>query len=191
MMSDMVEGTHTSATAVLFVGGIHGVGKSRLSATLAAQLQFPHVTAGSLIQSGADSEHSAGKAVDDLEANQSRLLTALERRRHAAPGLLLDGHFCLLGPDAAIQPIPLTVFESIAPYALLLLTDDPIQIQTRLQQRDGHHYTLAFLERFQQQETAHAERVSADLHIPLGIIRGTTAMTDALAFLSHIAPPVQ
>jgi Mg-chelatase subunit ChlI len=51
--------------AMVFVGGIHGVGKTTISRALAALLPAAHVTAGSLIRETASPAHRVTVGIGD------------------------------------------------------------------------------------------------------------------------------
>ena len=127
-------------SVTVFVAGIHSAGRSTICRELARLLGAFHATAGDLIRvnANATTEVTVGvKAVPDVDANQLRLLSrlAVYRARNTGP-LLLDGHSALLKPDGAIAEIPVTVYEAIAPVAVLLVEADADTIHSRLLERD-------------------------------------------------------
>jgi len=134
---------------LIFVGGIHGVGKTTLSRRVAAILGAEHVTAGDLIRAAATAPNAAptgisGKSVADVDANQERLLRGLQSYRAERQqsdtqsyGLLLDGHFCLLDSTEQVAEIPIGVFDALQPAAVLLVEAVPEVVARRLLDRDG------------------------------------------------------
>ena len=117
-------------SVTVFVAGIHGAGKSTICREFARLLGAFHATAGDLIRANAKAttEVTVGvKAVPNVDANQLLLLRGLAvyQARNSGP-LLLDGHFVLLTPDGAIAEIPVTVYEAIAPVAVLLVEADAV-----------------------------------------------------------------
>jgi len=163
----------------IFVGGVHGVGKTTLSRCVAKLLGAEHVTAGDLIRSVAAESHIAsqaveGKAVLNVDANQDRLLRGLDAyradRRHAhaqSSRLILDGHFCLLDTAEQIREIPFAVFDAIQPIAVLLVEAKPETIARRLVTRDGSAFTIETLRTLTVLEHAHAVFVASRLQVPL------------------------
>jgi adenylate kinase len=163
---------------IVFVGGIHGAGKTTLSRRVASLLSASHVTAGAMIRENAQAgtvvtTGRANKAVPDVDANQELLLRglALYRARVAGP-ILLDGHFSLLRPTGEVVPIPLTVFRSIAPSAVLLVQADKAVVRRRLVERDGSAPPLETIALLAEREEASARTVCRDLRIPLSLARG-------------------
>jgi adenylate kinase len=61
---------------ILFVGGVHGSGKTTICRLIAEAYPAVHVTAGALICEAADASHivtvgAQDKAVPDVDANQA------------------------------------------------------------------------------------------------------------------------
>jgi adenylate kinase len=181
-------------SSTIFIGGIHGAGKTTFSKELAPLLRASHVTAGGLIRENASASYRVtvgigGKAVPDLDANQVLLLRGLGLyRARIGPGpVLLDGHFVLLDATGAIAEIPLVVYEAIAPVAVLLVEADAGTIHGRLLERDCQAPAVATLAELMVRERAHAEQVCARLGVPLWNVAGdVTAHREAAAAASRV-----
>lgn len=150
----------------LFVGGIHGVGKSTLCDSTFAPAGYHCVTASSLIRL-AKSYSDRGKLVDDISDNQAALLKQLEVEKKTRSHLMLDGHFCLLNGHGVVEPIEIDVFRAMAPSALLLVKCEPELIAARLNNRDGKNWSPEMLRDFQAAEEDHAMKISEALQIRL------------------------
>jgi adenylate kinase len=175
-------------SSTIFVGGVHGAGKTTFSKELARLLQASHVTAGGLIRENASASDRVtvavgGKSVPDVEANQLLLLRGLELyRARIGPGpVLLDGHFVLLDATGAIAEIPLVVYEAIAPVAVLLVEADAGTIHGRLLERDGEAPSMTTLTKLTVRERAHAEFVCASLGVPFWDVAGDAAADEEAA----------
>lgn len=81
-------------TRRVFIGGVHGVGKTYFCKHIVCRFDAAHVTASELI--GRHIKHQADKTVPDIEENQLILTEELERYQTSYRTILLDGHFCLL-----------------------------------------------------------------------------------------------
>lgn len=150
----------------LFVGGIHGVGKSTLCDSTFAPAGYHCVTASSLIRlAKTHSDH--GKLVEDISDNQAALLKQLEIEKETRSYLLLDGHFCLLNAQGVVEPIEIDVFKAMAPSALLLVKCEPEVIAGRLNSRDGKNWSPEMLRDFQAAEENHAMKISEALQVGL------------------------
>ncbi|MFN8091124.1 MAG: ATP-binding protein [Vicinamibacteria bacterium] len=176
----------------LFVGGIHGVGKSTFSRELCTLIGASHVTAGELIRenaTGMDRLTIGGKAVPSVDANQRLLLRGLElyRARVAGP-ILLDGHFALLGPTGGILEIPVAVYEAIAPAGVILIEAKLATVHARLLKRDGTAPPEVTLAELAKGERSNAERVCAHLGISLWAACGDASPHEAAA---SVAPSVR
>lgn len=160
--------TLNSNRFLIFLGGVHGVGKSTLCNEIFTKHGYPCVTASSLIKSY--TAINQDKTVKNIEDNQQKLLTqlALEKKRHEK--IVLDGHYCIINLDKEIIPIELNIFSEINPSALLLLKDCPKKIVSRLKNRDLHDWDESFIKNFQEAEESHAIYLSKELQVPLQII---------------------
>jgi adenylate kinase len=158
---------------VVFVGGIHGVGKSTLCERIALQTGALHVKASHLIrQEDSGAAPLDTKLVQDVEANQRRLVTAFERVRATCTeaAVLLDGHYVLSKRDMCTERIPTEVFAALGTSSLICLRDVPNKIAARLQARDGRSPSESELSALQDVELEHAANVARALELRLSVI---------------------
>ncbi|MDX8406224.1 MAG: AAA family ATPase [Mariprofundus sp.] len=166
--------SHISAvpSSMLFVGGIHGVGKSTMCQKAFEPLGYQCETASSLITAhGRISDKE--KRVSDVSCNQVALLEQLQSAREQYCRLLLDGHFTLINGQGQIEPIDPTVFEAMKPGRLILIKGDTEEISSRLAARDNKKWDHSFLTKFQNAEEEHARYVSEKIQVPLQIFENT------------------
>ena len=152
---------------LVFVAGIHGVGKSTICHALANLVGAIHLSSGELISRTrtTDPKAPSDKRVGDVQKNQDALITALEAQQ--AERIILDGHFVLLRTDGQISEVPMTTFTALAPSGVVLLIDAPRAIASRLSMRDGKRYSQRELAELQERERAAAVNVTISLDIPL------------------------
>lgn len=155
------------ARNVIFIGGIHGVGKTQLCDEICAELNIEHINAGELIRRFKREEATTRKEVDNVQRNQEALISALQAYVEANTFYLLDGHFCLLKRDGFIERIPVGVFEQINPLAVVLLKDEVTAIKERLEQRDNATVDLTRLRDLQKLEIEHATNICETHSLPL------------------------
>jgi adenylate kinase len=169
------------ARNIIFVGGVHGAGKTTLGRRLAEIVRGLHVTAGALILAAtpniATSNSIQNKTVRDIESNQERLLQALSAlladcSSERASAIILDGHFCLLHTSQRIVPVPTDVFRAIAPAVLVLVETDRELICERQASR-GATLTIERIGEFQALERKHAQAVSLAIGAPLHVVSGS------------------
>ena len=110
---------------MIFISGVHGVGKSYFCNLLKERLGISAYTASQLITDAKQSGFSTDKKVTDIDQNQLYLLEAVENLRNQGTEFLLDGHFCLLNINGDITRIPEDTFTQLKPDAIVLLTEDP------------------------------------------------------------------
>lgn len=158
---------------IVFVGGIHGVGKGKFCAEVATNLKYIHLTASEVIKWSEISAEN-NKAVKDLTKTQDRLLTNLKKIVEQDQQYLLDGHFCLLDNNDKPQKIPLSTFVDISPQKLILIYEDISVIKDRLKVRDAKNYNKEILQEFQNLERSYAREISLKLNIPLLELKSTS-----------------
>lgn len=166
---------------VVFVGGVHGSGKTTLSRVIAEALPATHVTAGALIREAAAPGHvvtvgAQDKAVPDLDANQAVLLRGLSayqaRTADDTRPLLLDGHFTLMNPAGEIVEVPSAVFRAIAPVVVLLVESKAEIVHQRLAGRALEAPSAETIARLAGRERERAIETAASLKIPLFTVAG-------------------
>lgn len=154
---------------IVFVSGVHGVGKTTTCQQAVADIDWSQKSASSIIrQEKATAIQDESKTVKDIPGNQELLITGLRRfTSNSRPNLLLDGHFTLLSESEEIVEIDKSVFEKMSLSGIVLIQDQPEKIDTRLRERDlksigteriGHHQVV---------EEKHAKEVAKILSIPL------------------------
>lgn len=123
---------------VIFVAGIHGVGKTYLCQALAANTGLRHASASQLIREERSSQSwGADKLVADIESNQQALTSAVERILQDEAVLVLDGHF-VLKTSTGLEKVPLNVFERLELSAIVLIEADVQVVAERLAERDAN-----------------------------------------------------
>jgi adenylate kinase len=167
---------------VVFLGGIHGVGKSTL-ADQCKELRVEHLRASDLIRkASSDARFDAAKRVKDVEGNQGILVRAFEQATADGGRFLLDGHFTLFNAVGSIERVPLQTFEALAPQAVGVVIDDAEEISSRLSKRDGRCPDTKVLAQMLDEELSHATIVSKSLDIQLAVIHSG----DSVAFAEWI-----
>ena len=155
---------------LIFVGGIHGAGKSTLCTTYCNDAGYEHLTASTLIKNSNPSFLGSGKQVRHIKKNQDALITALSQVRKSGKNYVLDGHFTLLDAKGTIRPIPVSTFEAIKPDKLIVITESPETIMERLELRDRKEYDKQLLDNMQESEIKHANRIADALKVSIHTI---------------------
>lgn len=162
---------------LVFVGGIHGAGKTTIGRKVATLLSAAHASAGSLIAEAGRipvaTVSADSKAVADVDGNQTLLLQGLASLRARVTGpIVLDGHLCLMEATGAIAEIAVEVFRSIEPAAMLLVVSDPVIVHTRLSERGGDVPSIEVVRELSAREAAHAAAVASALGKSMVLARG-------------------
>jgi Archaeal adenylate kinase len=155
---------------VIFVGGIHGVGKSSFCEEIKKNMSINVISAGNLIAEYKRIEFSSNKLVDEINENQYILIKALSNINLENKDYLLVGHFCLQDINKNIQKIDVEVFRKMDTRAIILLTESPSIIVKRRKIRDSIVETCEWVEYFQEMEKQHCEKVATIINVPYIVI---------------------
>lgn len=158
---------------MIFISGIHGVGKTYFCSMLKEEFGFKAFSSSQLISQQKGKDFSNDKLTSDIEDNQYYLCKAVDELKESINMFLLDGHFCLLNETGVITRISKNTFERISPSLLILLTEKPEIIANRRFRRDGIKICLEEIDTFQTEERKYAQEISDYLNIPLAISHGS------------------
>lgn len=152
---------------VIFVGGIHGSGKTTFCRELAKRTGLSHRTVSEIIKEEiSDLQLDITKRTSNLARNQRALLAWLDRNKNPT-NLLLDGHFALLDDSKAIFYVDVEIFRVISPVGLIYLTA-PVEVALqRLESRDGEIWSADILKQLADAEEYWAKNVAQKLNIPI------------------------
>ncbi|WP_295937305.1 ATP-binding protein [uncultured Alistipes sp.] len=153
---------------IIFVGGIHGVGKSTVCQQICREVDISHLSASTLIKWGKLSQEIGTKRVDDIQHTQDRLIIGLQETIHKDKVYLLDGHYCLLNTEG-VRRVPQKTFVAMQPVLLGIIISDVAEIKRRLEVRDGEVYDSELLRSMQDNELQYAQYLSQTLNIPLSV----------------------
>ena len=155
---------------IIFVGGIHGVGKTTFCKKIAKNSKLEHFSSSELISMLDYQRIKKDKKVIDIKDNQNILLDAVEYFLDKDKSYLLDGHFCLIDKDNNIKEIPASVYQSLGVKEIIVLSDYESKILERLKARDDRDYSLEFLHKFQEKEISSAKCVAKKIKVPIKVV---------------------
>ena len=150
----------------IFVGGVHGVGKTTLLNKVLGRLGFACFSASDLIKRH-KLEVRKDKVVPDIEGNQKGLIIESIQESSKHKLYALDGHFTLLSSSEGVQPISCEVFSALKLDCLILILASCEEVQSRMSSRDGMKWSKTLIRSFMREEERHAEAVAKSLNIPL------------------------
>jgi adenylate kinase len=150
---------------IIFIGGIHGVGKGEICKEIALKTDIIHLTASQILKWEEISDND-NKLVKNITSTQNRLIKGLKNLIKKDKKYLLDGHFCLLNSNEVPSRIDEETFDQINPKVIAIVIDDIEEIAKRLEARDGKIYDRNVLNQLQQMETEYAKYLSNKYSIP-------------------------
>lgn len=151
---------------LIFIGGIHGVGKGTFCSEISNQTNSIHLSCSNLIK-WTEISSVQNKKVLNINDTQERLLFGLEKATNKNNKYLLDGHFCLLNKENTPTNVSLETFEKIKPKGVIVVYEDIDVISNRLNKRDNLSYSLELIEEFQNKEISRAKEVAKRLEVEL------------------------
>ncbi len=154
---------------IVFIGGIHGVGKSTICRQICGEVKLEYLSASELIKWKDINEDVQNKKVKNIPATQDRLIIGLTNTVQENKFYLLDGHYCLLNSENEIVNIPLDTFKLINPISLNIVLGDINEIKNRLEKRNNRPYDQELLNRMQESELNYARHLSKTLGVTLHI----------------------
>lgn len=168
---------------MIFVSGVHGVGKSYFCNLVKEHTGIETYSASALIADKRQSEFSKDKLVSDIADNQRFLLLAVNELKASNKNFILDGHFCLLNASGKVQRIAYDTFTMLKPDAIVLLTEKPETIVMRRRRRDGIEITKESVKIFQREERLYANEIAANIGAKLFISNGVGDLMRAISFI--------
>mgnify|MGYP000210710757 CR=1 FL=1 len=151
---------------IIFLAGVHGVGKGGLADYLSKKLVVPNYSSSSLIESEKNKPVDSSKRVLEPTENQDFLVKAIGNLDTGKKAIILDGHFVLLTSDGYFD-VPMSTFKALSIDFIVLKTLDEGVIQKRLLLRDGEAPEISVLQSLQAREVGRAKEVASLLKIKI------------------------
>ena len=157
---------------IIFVGGVHGVGKSNCCQHISERTGLQWFMASALIKAEMQSAVALGsKGVVDPIGNQELLLRGVRNCMSPDQGrALLDGHFTLLNVDGEIVVVDIDVFVRLGLERIIVIRGDAAEICSRLRERDGQDWSIVKISAHQDAEIKQAHEIATKLRIPILLI---------------------
>lgn len=165
---------------MIFMAGIHGVGKTTIGRMLEEKWNIRCVTASVLIETASDQVMPGNKVINSIEENQEFLLREVSKLRNCGGQFILAGHFCLINGMCEIERISLDVFEKLNPEMIVIITAHPKSIAKRNKDKGQLLSNVEFVDRFQKAEIGYGEEVGRYLGVPCYIVENDEKNPDAL-----------
>ncbi|MGP6443889.1 ATP-binding protein [Rahnella aceris] len=152
---------------LIFIAGVHGVGKSYLCTLYCKQHEHTlHKSASQLIREFGNINFDSNKLTSNIDENQLVLIEAIKKIKISGQNLLLDGHFALVDKNGEVNQIDSEVFKKLELDGIILLEEPSEIIKERINARDKKEIEYN-LEELITQEKENANKVSLNYQIPL------------------------
>ena len=167
---------------MIFVSGIHGVGKDYFLKNIEEVTGVKSYSASSLIEEYGNVELNADKKTKDISGNQDYLLQAI-RSEKLPKEYILNGHFCLLNEKGEPERIPIETFYGLNPSKIIILKEKPEIIVERRMARDRQEVSVEGTKRFQDEEIAYGKEVAKKLGVQIGVFDAGNESKQAAQFI--------
>ena len=144
----------------IFVGGVHGSGKTQLCKKIQEAIPCNYISASQLLQ-----WNKKEKTVENVQENQKILKELLLKSIHPNELNLIDGHFALWNKDYKCEKVPLDFFENLNIKCILLTVEDCHVIGERLRARNGMNISPEIIESISSLEKKHSKFVAEKLGV--------------------------
>lgn len=173
---------------VIFLAGVHGVGKTFLGKPVAEFLGFQYATASSLIRTELNNKRSwtEDKRTKNVDDNQEALVAAVSRIIEANKTvLILDGHFVLRDEHGGLVSLSPELFKRLGVTSVILLEAPSLIVTERLVVRNVPS-SLEEIEELAEAERKNAEHVCSEIMVPLVKLRSPSSEQLSLALKSVV-----
>lgn len=154
---------------IIFVGGVHGVGKTSFCKNLSKETNLNHYSCSDLISKFKELNQK-NKLTKDIDINQDILKSSIDTYLFHESDYILDGHFCLIDNEYKICRIDEKTFSNLSISKFIVLKNDPNIICSNLEKRDGFKYSTELINKFQLEELSYANYLSNLLNIDINVI---------------------
>lgn len=173
--------------SVIFIAGVHGVGKSYICNQVKQRYNINHYSASKLIEGEKKQDFGSNKKIDQINENQDYLLNALAKLPFSNKPILLDGHFCIVNKHSEIIVLPYNTISSISPIGIILIVNSPNKIYKRIVQRDGKSdFNLEFIQKLQDKELLSAQDFKSKYNVPYYEHHGDNSIDYLETFIESI-----
>ncbi|WP_054942599.1 ATP-binding protein [Paenibacillus ihuae] len=170
---------------IIFVAGIHGVGKTSFCKEISAQYNIKSFSASQLISSKTNIDYFENKKVSNIDENQNILIEAIKELRLHNNLFILEGHFCLLDKHGVISRIPKSTFFSLQIKGIIVLSAPIEIIYSRLKNRGTEVVSISFLKKFLEEEMIYSHEISNILDVPYIVHNDINPTKEGLEYFLH------
>lgn len=154
---------------MIFIAGVHGVGKTFLCNRIKREIEIPIYSASELLKEDKQINYIRYKKTDDFIENQKRLLEIIKKKSGVSE-YILEGHFCLMNDRGRIENIPVSIFRQFEMKGIIILFGNPRKIQYRIRTRktESEDIEIRKIIELQEHEITYGNKVSKMLDVPIG-----------------------
>ena len=157
---------------MIFVTGIHGVGKTTYCEMLSKAFGIPYYSAGKIL-TYVGVQHESDKYVKDIAKNQKVLVNVLRAVKNEVNDFILDGHMSLINEYGKFEGIKIETFQQLGVTEIIYLLENASVVQKNLFNRDENMWTEEFIQKFIKYDLNYTQLVAEAINVPLHIIKNS------------------
>ena len=150
--------------SIIYISGIHWIGKTTLCSKIAEKIWMNHVIASSLLKKYKP-DFEAIKSMESIKNDVNTVLYWLRQEQNGSRAILFDGHFVLSDKEQALIKIKRDFFLQAQIGQIIMLIDSTVDIKSRLKKRDNKDFSLDFLNQFQDLELEYSQEIASMLAV--------------------------
>ena len=170
---------------MIFVTGVHGVGKTVYSELLSKSLGIQKYSSGEILIT-AGIQKKADKSVKNVMDNQKILIKEIREKRRHTSDFILDGHLTLINGLGEFERIECRIFQELGITEIIYLLKNTSVVRKQLHDRDGIYWNEKFIKEFVKYDLQYAAIVAERLNIPLHVIKNAMPETRSRAIIMPI-----
>lgn len=152
----------------IFIGGVHGSGKTTLAQKLSLNLGVDVYSAGELIEKGCHVSFGNDRRVDKNVQQQEILIEQVSKIiADSDRDFLLVGHFCLVDKNKKIYRIPNEIFMKLSFDKIIIMMEEADILKSRNDGRKSLDATEKFYTDFQKEELNYAREIADQKSVPI------------------------
>lgn len=146
----------------IFVGGVHGSGKTTLCERIQKELNCHYISASKLLN-----WKKIEKNVEDITANQQILKKLLKEKIRGEECYLIDGHFALWNNQFQCEKVSVDFFYELNIISIIFVKEEHAVVRERIVSKTKMNVSMDDVIRLSKAEYDQARCVAEKLGVPI------------------------
>lgn len=156
--------------SILYVTGIHHVGKSTLCKYLSEMFSVPHYSASEIIKNALNFNNKPEKYNSEIEYNAKIFKESVLNLDNINENIIIDGHTVLLNEDCKPYSVNMSIFNNLPIECVVLLIGDVNLLVSRFINACDFNVSKVEINHFQELEIINTIKLVSTLSCNIVII---------------------